>query len=290
MNSNQDAPVNVFIEAFCKAAKDVFSRSLATDWQFQTVEEPAPVADEKLFSLESAQSGGNAKMAVELTREDASKIIEKILGEPVPEGEEINEDQAQIVQSVLEESCTAALSDARWELGQDFAGSLTKPEWEAAASFAVGGTDGESGTIALRVRLNAEAQAAIAAGAEKKIAEPAEEPAATSATTAAPAPAPQPSASISQAVREVAGEENLDLVMDVELDLTLCFGRRQMPLRDILHLGPGSVVELDREVQEPVDLLLGDKVVARGEVVIVDGNYGLRITEVCHPGSAVLAG
>jgi len=53
-----------------------------------------------------------------------------------------------------------------------------------------------------------------------------------------------------------------------------------MTLREILDLASGSVIELDREVQEPADLLLGDKLIARGEVVIVDGNYGIRITEV----------
>jgi flagellar motor switch protein FliN/FliY len=51
-------------------------------------------------------------------------------------------------------------------------------------------------------------------------------------------------------------------------------------LREILDLNAGSVIELDRDVQEPADLLLGDKIIARGQVVIVDGNYGIRITEV----------
>jgi flagellar motor switch protein FliN/FliY len=73
---------------------------------------------------------------------------------------------------------------------------------------------------------------------------------------------------------------NLKLVMDVELNVSLRFGQRQLPLREVLELTSGSVVELDRMVDEPVELLLDGKVVARGEAVIVDGNYGLRITEV----------
>lgn len=71
---------------------------------------------------------------------------------------------------------------------------------------------------------------------------------------------------------------NLDLLMDVELDVTLRFGQREMLLGDVLNLAPGSVVELDQQVQDPVELLVGDKVIAWGEVVAVDGNYGLRIT------------
>jgi len=73
---------------------------------------------------------------------------------------------------------------------------------------------------------------------------------------------------------------NLDLLADVELDVTLCFGGRRMLLHEILQLASGSVVELDRQVQEPADLLLDGKLIARGEVVVVDGNYGLRVLEV----------
>ncbi len=77
-----------------------------------------------------------------------------------------------------------------------------------------------------------------------------------------------------------SGNVNLELLMDVELAVTLCFGSRRMLLRDILELNPGSVVELDRQVNEPVEVLLDGRVVARGEVVVLDGNYGLRVTEV----------
>ncbi len=76
--------------------------------------------------------------------------------------------------------------------------------------------------------------------------------------------------------------ENLELVLDVELNVTLRFGERKLPLREVLDLGSGAVVELDRQVDEPVELILDGRVVARGEAVIIDGNYGLRITEVVH--------
>ncbi len=76
---------------------------------------------------------------------------------------------------------------------------------------------------------------------------------------------------------------NLDLLMDVELGVTLRFGQRQLTLREVLELTSGSVVELDRQVEEPVELLLDGKVIARGEAVVVDGNYGLRVTEVVQP-------
>ena len=82
---------------------------------------------------------------------------------------------------------------------------------------------------------------------------------------------------------EMQKTARLDLVLDVEVNVVLRFGTREMSLREILGLAAGSVVELDRNVEEPVDLLLDGKVIARGEAVIVDGNYGLRITEVIQP-------
>jgi len=75
----------------------------------------------------------------------------------------------------------------------------------------------------------------------------------------------------------------IELLLDVELEAALRFGCREMPLEEILELGPGDVVELDRHVTDPVDLVVGDKIVARGEVVLVNGNFGLRVTEVAAP-------
>ena len=70
------------------------------------------------------------------------------------------------------------------------------------------------------------------------------------------------------------------MLRDVQLAMTMRFGARRMLLREVLDLSPGIVIELDRKVQEPVDLLLDGKLVARGEVVVIDGNYGLRVTDV----------
>ncbi len=86
--------------------------------------------------------------------------------------------------------------------------------------------------------------------------------------------------------RQRPEQVNLQLVMDVELNVTLRFGQRQLALREVLELTSGSVIELDRQVEEPVELLLEGKVIARGEAVVIDGNYGLRVTEVPQPISA----
>jgi flagellar motor switch protein FliN/FliY len=96
----------------------------------------------------------------------------------------------------------------------------------------------------------------------------------------AAAPAPPPPHSPPPPSGLSAGFE---LLLDVELEASLRFGSREMPLGEILDLGPGDVVQLDRNVADPVDLLVGDKIVARGEVVLINGNFGLRVTEVAEP-------
>jgi flagellar motor switch protein FliN/FliY len=106
----------------------------------------------------------------------------------------------------------------------------------------------------------------------KKAAAPPPQPAAQ------PAPASPPPASSPSGL-----SSGVELLLDVELEATLRFGCRELPLGEILDLGPGDVVELDRHVSDPVDLIVGDKIVARGEVVLVNGNFGLRVTEVSAP-------
>jgi flagellar motor switch protein FliN/FliY len=78
--------------------------------------------------------------------------------------------------------------------------------------------------------------------------------------------------------------------MDVGLEVKLRFGTRQMALREVLALSAGIVIELDNALHSPVDLLLDGRLVAQGEVVVVDGKYGLRVTEVVNPQPATYSG
>jgi flagellar motor switch protein FliN/FliY len=100
------------------------------------------------------------------------------------------------------------------------------------------------------------------------------------ARAAVPAAKPAPAAT---SLPAPALSPGLELLLDVELEASLRFGSREMPLGEILDLGPGDVVQLDRHVSDPVDLIVGDKIVARGEVVLVNGNFGLRVTDVAAP-------
>ena len=77
--------------------------------------------------------------------------------------------------------------------------------------------------------------------------------------------------------------QNIDLLMDVDLPVSIELGRTKLSIADILALGPGSVVELNKLAGEPVDLLVNNKAVAKGEVGVVDENFGLRITQLMTP-------
>ncbi|MBN2319523.1 MAG: flagellar motor switch protein FliN [Acidobacteria bacterium] len=77
-----------------------------------------------------------------------------------------------------------------------------------------------------------------------------------------------------------SGNWNIDLLLDVELPIRVSFGQTEMQLRDVFKLGAGSVIELDKSVNDPVTVIVNNKPIAKGEVVMVDGNYGVRILEV----------
>lgn len=77
--------------------------------------------------------------------------------------------------------------------------------------------------------------------------------------------------------------------MNVGLEVKLRFGTRRMALRDVLALSAGIVIELDNALHSPVDLLLDGRLVAKGEVVVVDGKYGLRVTDVIDSRSPISA-
>lgn len=75
---------------------------------------------------------------------------------------------------------------------------------------------------------------------------------------------------------------NMELLMDVSLPLSVQLGTARMTVREILALGPGSVVELDKAAGEPVGLLVNGKLIAYGEVVVIDENFGIRIVEIVN--------
>ena len=79
----------------------------------------------------------------------------------------------------------------------------------------------------------------------------------------------------------------LELLLDVPLDLSVELGRTRMSIQDLLNLSPGSVIELDKIAGEPLDILVNDRLVARGEAVVVNDKFGVRITDIVSPSERI---
>ena len=94
-----------------------------------------------------------------------------------------------------------------------------------------------------------------------------------------------PAAPSSTAAVAPAGSRTAGLLMDIDLPIRILFGSTRLRLRDILALKTGSVVELDRPADGPVEILVSNRIVARGQVIVVDGNYGVQVTEIVKPGN-----
>src|SRR5690348_7964157 len=91
----------------------------------------------------------------------------------------------------------------------------------------------------------------------------------------------EPDASVKSLVpATTANARNLELLLDVEMPVSISFGRAHLSLKDVFKLTIGSMVELNRAISEPVEVIVNNSVVALGEVVVIDGNFGVRITQV----------
>lgn len=207
-------------------------------------------------------AGKAGEQAFFLSAEDALRLSQLLLGgELKPSAVLTEEDREAVAQFFQQIATMVPISDwlgAADEL--DFAG-VEAPVWENAGQADFRFSTSQGALLTLRAQLSGDFLTALQA-------------AKTAGNKEEKKPAPPRHPSSPGAVRDI----HLELLMDVELEVTLRFGRREMLLKDVLNLTPGSVIELDQQVQDPVELLVGSKVIAWGEVVAVDGNYGLRIT------------
>lgn len=142
------------------------------------------------------------------------------------------------------------------------------------------------GTFALAVGDELETQALLLYGPNGSLqAAASEQPVAPVQTAAPPSVAPSTAPTVSRRTprREEPTPRNLERLLGVELEIIVRFGTTTMPLRDVVRLGTGMMIELNRAVDEPVELLVNNRPLARGEVVVIDGYYGVRITEIGAP-------
>jgi flagellar motor switch protein FliN len=250
-----------YIDCWASVAADLFSQALAGEPELAEAL-PAPLGPNAFGFAATISGAEQGRFAVVL---DGSVLDTPLVGDGV--------DQKAGWAELLKEIADAAAGELLAQTGKHCKVEKFEPTTgESQISRAFRLRSGErSWTLLVRDDVRP-AQAAVPAKAKAP-------PNLSSSASA--------SAGMAAAAATAAGNPGLnpglELLLDVELEASLRFGSREMPLGEILELGPGDVVQLDRHVADPVDLLVGDKIVARGEVVLVNGNFGLRVTEVAEP-------
>ncbi len=277
MNSQAGSKVETYCQAWIDSLALLLSRLTSFEWQAQA----AAAAGEyvPVVSLQTTVEGGvTGWQWLSFAAADLGRLLGMFLGEEVSIIGELDEVQKEATEELIRQWCGLAATALR----PDFGEVTLQVAMESSVHGATGVTklfqaSNETGSIAALVEMDealVNRLEQIGTGADSQ---------AAPAPSAPPSLPPSPSAKTSSGIEELLRQGNLELLMDVELAVMLRFGSRQATLREVLDLATGAVLELDREVQEPVDLVLNGKVIARGEVVVVDGNYGMRVLEVASP-------
>ncbi len=241
-------PIDLFIEALSTATAQALSKKTSAAWTI-SADKPKPVPPgTQLLTILLLAEPSKAEAAIQISAESALSLAAALSGAAAPP-KTFQAEHAEAVRALLAEACEKA---AEVLPGTSVTLQLSKAiTWAPATQISYAGSDGASKSIQFQLLLTADW----------------------------PKNGPGAHAVPTQSVQKAKGVA-ASLLESVEIEVTLQFGGRRLPLREIGELRSGSVVELDKYVHDPAELLLGDRIVARGEVVVVDGNYGLRITEV----------
>jgi len=267
---DQDA-MKVFQEVWSSSICQALKQISGEDFEVRVVDSiPISGSDESagVWVRFSASAGMAGEIGFFVSEPDALLLSGLLTGQAPERSAEpagdFREAVAEVFRQFVGAASTALKSKAKGEFELAFSG-FEPPSWKAAFGCCLE-VRGPKGRL-IQVSLIADqglVKSAIATLAPSEISPSASEP---GKVTASPAPA-------------VQGKENIGLLLDIELEAALRFGEREMLLREILDLNSGSVIELNRRVDEPVELLVCGKVVAKGDVVVLDGNYALRVTQV----------
>lgn len=217
-----------------------------------TTAENAEVAWVSQLRLEGSAVG---EMTVGIGRADAVRLAEAISGAGADHGDEtqghaLRELFGQVVSGLAEQSIASGLRLTAGETQR-----IGGPPRGDRVNYKVQCTPDLSPVIAVWAHVERAADAATS-------------PAAVGRPSAAPV------------IGAEAHRANLDVILDIDLPLSVRFGEADMSLGELTKLGPGSMIDLGRSPDEPVDILVNGRLVARGEVVVVAGNYGVRVLEV----------
>lgn len=221
-----------------------------------TGEIPSPPKGEHSFGIE---------------RSDALRLAQILMGEPFNAAQDFSSDYQDALDELFRQFAGTAALAMKPRMGGEINLALVDHEpgsWKPHLQRGYRLKGKGEVQFPLLILLNPDLSESLASGPPVK-------PAPQLVTPTPPAPESPPATS--------KNRRNIELLLDVELPVALRFGKADMLLSSILELSPGSVVELDQKIVEPVELLVGGKIVAQGEVVVLDGHYALRVTEVLNP-------
>jgi len=263
---------NTLIDSTRNAFNDVFSQALGRDWKLEVGPSPetAPDVEASVFVglLVTGVISGQAGLLV--SRADAALIGCAFVGDTSQPSPEYGDEQREAFEELLRQVfglVTTALQGTYGQLWIEVDPAVPVAEPSQRVGLLVTSASKPS-PISMELWVSPELANSFTAADQ------------------APAPnaAPRPSNAATDSPNSVT---DLSLLEGVEVEITLRFGHRRLLLREIARLTSGSVVELDESVADPVEVVVGEHVIARGEIVSVDGCYGVRITEVPDPPSAL---
>jgi flagellar motor switch protein FliN len=255
-----------FLEVWAESIAQVLGQIRAAPFACTVLAEapPVPAADNDQWIVCACAGGLRGEMTFRLPVSSVFRLAQIFMSEPAASDEQLTAQHSEAAIELLRQIAgvvATALKPIWGEVQLRLEPSASAPSWSASATTWLRAGDDPTDAALVEVQLSAALTATLRG-----------EKTGTVNPTSADASSSQQNS-----------PEKLGLLRDVELALTLRFGSRSLLLRQVLELNPGSVVELDRRVEEPVDVLLDGRIVARGEVVVLNGNYGLRVTEVASP-------
>ena len=255
-----------FMQLWATSASHVIGRVVSRAFQIEVTEEaPAgtlEAAETDIYLTITVAGSARGEMSLRLPANVAHDMARAFSGQANAENKELTAEDRSALDELFRQIAghVSTTAKEKWNELPITVASGEAPTWSPGASGWLCSAAGTPFAIAIEWRLSAALTTSLQAVRQ-------------ASPSASQSPPSSPATNESSA-------SNYDLLMNVDLELTLRFGEREMLLRDILELGAGAVIELDREVEDPADLLLDGRLIARGEVVIIDGNFGLRVTEV----------
>lgn len=263
--------IQIWADSFCQVLGQITGSAVPCAVGADMSPELPGGGEKDVWVMVTASGGLRGEMTLRLGAQTALRLAQTFMSEPVTPEAELTADYRDAVVELLRQvaGIVSSSAKARWgevQLRAELA--VGAPSWPSAGTFWMrAGEEGPTGMV-LEFGLSASLVAELRTEKEKEKEKIAAEKTVAERSASVPAADSEP------------GTGALGLLMDVQLTMTMRFGSRQLLLREVLDLSPGAVVELDRRIEEPVDLLLDGRLVARGEVVVIDGNYGLRVTDV----------